>query len=353
MSVSAPESPDSLRGRANAPGSGELGEADLALVEALQMCPRAPWTRIAAAIGVDATTAARRWERLSSAGLAWLTAYQTVPALIIGYVELACRPDALAGLTEQLCGWPCVFSLERTSGPYQLRLGVDAHDLHELDSLVTTRLGALAGVRSARVAICTRIYREGSDWLARALTPAQRSRLHAGGTREPQMGSTRWKHADLDTLMRSLCADARRSCAELARDCGMSESAVQRRLGRMIRNRELVFRCDIANGRAGWPVIANYRIDVPAGRLDEVGRILAELPETRLCASVAGEYNLLLCAWLRRPSDCLDFEASVAQRCPVVHVLERSITLHMPKRLGRLLDSDGVAVGQLPMLIAP
>ena len=31
---------------------------DLALVEALQRDPRAPWTRIAAAVGTDATTAA-------------------------------------------------------------------------------------------------------------------------------------------------------------------------------------------------------------------------------------------------------------------------------------------------------
>ncbi|WP_344678080.1 Lrp/AsnC family transcriptional regulator [Saccharopolyspora taberi] len=349
MSVSAPESPDSPGGRAGAPDSAELGEADLALAEALQMCPRAPWTRIAAAIGVDATTAARRWERLTATGLAWLTAYQTLPALTIGYVDVVCRPGALLGLTERLCGWPCAFSVERTSGPYQLSLGIDAHDLHELDSVVSTGLGGLTGVLSTRVAVCARIYREGSSWLARALTPEQRARLGGPGTAEPQGGRT----PGADALVRALAADARRSCAELARDCGMSESAVRRRIGRMVRNRELVFRCDIANGRAGWPVIANYRINAPADRLDEVGRTLSALPETRLCAAVAGDYNLLLCAWLRTPSDCVDFEALISRRCPSIHVLERAITLHMPKRLGRLLDEDGVAVGRLPMMVAP
>ncbi|WP_241196675.1 AsnC family protein, partial [Streptomyces sp. ADI95-17] len=46
-------------------GEGEhFSELDLALVDALQAAPRAPWSRIGRALGVDATTAARRWERL-------------------------------------------------------------------------------------------------------------------------------------------------------------------------------------------------------------------------------------------------------------------------------------------------
>ncbi|MEK0100560.1 AsnC family protein, partial [Streptomyces sp. A475] len=49
-------------------------ETDLALVDALQTDPRAPWSRIGPAVGVDATTAARRGARLERAGLAWVTA---------------------------------------------------------------------------------------------------------------------------------------------------------------------------------------------------------------------------------------------------------------------------------------
>ena len=46
-----------------------LDEEDLALVEALQRDPRAPWTEVAAMVGTNAVTASRRWERLRASGL--------------------------------------------------------------------------------------------------------------------------------------------------------------------------------------------------------------------------------------------------------------------------------------------
>lgn len=48
-----------------------LSELDLALVNALQISPRAPWTELAKALDIDAATVARRWERLRTAGHAW------------------------------------------------------------------------------------------------------------------------------------------------------------------------------------------------------------------------------------------------------------------------------------------
>ena len=46
------------------PGMVALDEDDLALVEALQRDPRAPWTSVADLVGTNAVTASRRWERL-------------------------------------------------------------------------------------------------------------------------------------------------------------------------------------------------------------------------------------------------------------------------------------------------
>ncbi|MFE5097537.1 AsnC family protein [Streptomyces sp. NPDC056638] len=47
---------------------------DLALVNALQLRPRASWTELAPPLGVTAGTLARRWERLTGEGLAWASA---------------------------------------------------------------------------------------------------------------------------------------------------------------------------------------------------------------------------------------------------------------------------------------
>jgi len=319
-----------------------LSASDLALVEALQRDPRAPWTRIAAAVGTDATTAARRWDRLQAAGLAWLTAYSTPPTTTVGYVDLACRPDALGALTRELCGWPSVFSVERTTSRFALFLGLAARDLDALDALVTGRIGALPGVREVRFAVATRVYREGSGWLVDALAPEQRAVLDDTAVQARLVIPQQWNDQDLRALVESLGEDGRRSYAVLARDCGMSESAVRRTLARMLRNHELDFRCDLAHVPAGWPVIAGYRLDARATELDRAGTAIAQLPETRLSAAVVGEGNLVVSAWLRVPAGCTDYETRLAEAAPGARVLDRAITLRMPKRMGRLLSPHGL-----------
>ncbi|MCO1574270.1 Lrp/AsnC family transcriptional regulator [Crossiella sp. SN42] len=325
-----------------------LGEPDLMLVEALQLAPRAPWAVLGAAIGVDARTAARRWERLRAGGLAWLTAYVPPPTLTIGYLDLACRPDRIAALSAELCSWPPVFSVEHTTGRHQLFLGVDAVDLAALDTLVTSRIGALDGVLSLRLTVVSQVYREGGDWLARALTPDQRAQLPAPAPLPHPSTTTPWNRLDAD-LVRELTIEPRRSAAELAQRCGAGNATVRRRLQRILRHRELDFRCDIANALAGWPVTAMYRITVPADQLAESARALAALPETRLCSAVIGDHNLLLAAWLHGTGDCADFEARMRLAAPAVAVDERNLSLRIPKRMGRLLNREGRAVGQVPM----
>ncbi|WP_067574248.1 AsnC family protein [Nocardia acidivorans] len=112
-------------------------------MNALQIDPRASRTRIGASLGVDATTAARRWQRLTDTGLAWITAYP--PGLaVIGYPRLHCRGDAVAAISAQVCAMACVFSVQRIGGDYQLDLSVAAEDAAALDDLAVRELGALA-----------------------------------------------------------------------------------------------------------------------------------------------------------------------------------------------------------------
>ncbi|MEU7558299.1 Lrp/AsnC family transcriptional regulator [Streptomyces eurythermus] len=329
-----------------------LDETDLALVEALQLRPRATWARIGSVIGIDATTAARRWRRLTGGGLAWMTAYPARHASVVGYVDLACAPGALDALTTELCRWGPVFSVERTTGDHSLFLGVAAYDLPSLDDFVTGRLGRLDGVRSVRLSICTRVYREGSGWLVHTLNERQRTHLTGGDSRtRPRPGGG--PHEGDRRLLRALGADARRGHAELARECGLSETTVRRRLARMIAGGEVYFRCDLTQQLAGWPVIATFRITAPGPGTEAVAHALAGLPETRLCASVTGPDNLLLSVWLRSPADCLTLEERILHRHPGLRIGERSITLHTAKRMGRLLDRWGRARAHVAITAAP
>ncbi|WP_338700057.1 Lrp/AsnC family transcriptional regulator [Streptomyces sp. Q6] len=158
-------------------------EADLALIDALQTDPRAPWTRIGPAVGIDATTAARRWARLEREGLAWITAYAGPATATVAYVELTCTPGELEELTARLVTLPWVFSAEHVVGDYDLFLSVAASDLPALGRRVSESIGRLPGVRATRTRLSMRLYQEGSGWKVRAMEPAGRARLApAGGT---------------------------------------------------------------------------------------------------------------------------------------------------------------------------
>ncbi|MEU9591775.1 Lrp/AsnC family transcriptional regulator [Streptomyces sp. NPDC048219] len=330
----------------------ELSETDLALVEALQLDPRAPWSRIGAVIGIDATTAARRWRRLTGSGAAWMTAYPSQHTSVIGYVDLACDAGAVDPLTSRLTSWGPVFSLERTTGEHQLFLSVAARDLPSLDDFAVRRLGGLTGVRSVRLSVCTAVHREGSSWLVHTLNARQRSDLGGGGTSRGRPSPRSGSHESDRRLLLALGADARRGHAELARACGLTETTVRRRLRRMIAGGEVYFRCDLTQQLAGWPVIAAFRITVPGPGTEATARALAAMPETRLCSSVTGSDNLLLSVWLRSPGDCEALEERMLRRHPGIRISERSITLRTVKRMGRLLDDNGLARDHVPITAA-
>ncbi|MEU9205432.1 Lrp/AsnC family transcriptional regulator [Streptomyces sp. NPDC048332] len=323
-------------------------ETDLALVDALQTDPRAPWSRIGPAVGVDATTAARRWARLERAGLAWVTAYAGPATATVGYVELGCRPRRLTELSERTAALPWVASVEHVVGDCDLFLTVVAPDLAALGRRIGTDLGMLPGVRSTRTRLGLRIYQEGSGWKVRALEPARRARLaaphSAGGP------SAHAPRADIDRrLLDALGADGRAGWAELAAHTGLSESTVRRRLTRELRDRDILVRCDLAQEAAGWPGIATYRAVVPHGELDATGKALARLPQVRLCASVTGSCNLLFSIWLRDLDGITALEALLDARFPRLTVQDRTVTLHTAKRMGRLLGEDGRAVGHVAL----
>lgn len=79
-----------------------LSELDLALVNALQINPRAAWTDLAKALDVDAATVARRWERLRAAGHAWVTAYPYGGSGAGALIEIDCAPGQ-AGRSRSSC----------------------------------------------------------------------------------------------------------------------------------------------------------------------------------------------------------------------------------------------------------
>ncbi|MCX4399458.1 Lrp/AsnC family transcriptional regulator [Streptomyces sp. NBC_01767] len=152
---------------------------------ALQAAPRAPWSRIGRALGVDATTAARRWERLRANGLAWVSAYDSAKSATVAYVEVRCRPRALDSVGAALAGMPWVFSVDETAGDFDLLASVVAADLPALGRSVHGLIGGLKGVRSTRTRLGITLYSEGGDWRMRAMEPSGDAELSTPRTSHP------------------------------------------------------------------------------------------------------------------------------------------------------------------------
>ena len=117
------------------PESVALDEEDLALAEALQRDPRAPWTTVAEVVGTNAVTASRRWERLRSTGAAWVTGAPgpgTTHAQCLAYVDVTCLPSAKTRVAQELAGDAHALSIDITAGSSDLLVTVAAVYLRTL-----------------------------------------------------------------------------------------------------------------------------------------------------------------------------------------------------------------------------
>jgi DNA-binding Lrp family transcriptional regulator len=331
--------------------SATLDETDLALVHALQIEPRASWTLIGRALGTSPVTAARRWDRLTHEGLAWVTAYPNATTWVqhrcVALVEVDCEPVQRRRVIEALTADPRVASVEQVSGGLDLFLSVFVLSLGALSRFVLGRLTPLEGIRSTRTRIVTRAYSEANQWRLDVLTPAQQALL-APPRPQPSAGDGVLEHGDRE-LLRALSLDGRQSVADLAALTAVSPSTVSRRLARLRREQLISLRCEVAQELTGWPVLATYWARVPAEALERTARSLSTLLEIRMCTAVTGASNLIMSVWLRSLADSQRLELLLARELPDLTLTDRAITLQTDMRMGRVLDSAGRGIGAVPI----
>ncbi|MFB6782749.1 Lrp/AsnC family transcriptional regulator [Streptomyces sp. NPDC056352] len=320
-----------------------LSELDLALVNALQINPRAPWSEIARALDVDAATAARRWERLQAAGNAWVTGYGFAETATGALIEVDCAPGQDTTVADTVAADPHTVTVEHAAGGRDLLITVMVSDFGALSAYIVDRLGSIPGVTSTRAHLMTRNYAEGSVWRLRSLTRSQQELLVAsrraakGGQFDPLE-----QHRE---LLHALGENGRVSMSDLATRLGVSISTVSRRLNRLVAAGSLVFRCDLARSLSGAPVTVTFFGSTPPDLLDATARELAKIPEIRMCIGVAGPRNLIATAWVGSLMDVQSLEIRLVKSLPHFHIADRAVSLRTVKLMGRRLDPEGRAVG--------
>ncbi|WP_304452688.1 Lrp/AsnC family transcriptional regulator [Nocardiopsis sp. YSL2] len=328
-----------------------MDDIDQALVHALQIAPRARWSRIASVLGVDAATVARRWERLEEAGAAWVTCYPGTGLAgaargCLALVEVDCASGELLNVARAFTRLPHVSAVEHVTGDRDLLLTVMAEDVAAVSRWVVGGLDAMPGVRASRTHLAGTVFTEGGRWRFRALSPRQVDRLseHAPAPRAPR------EPDGLDRrLLLALSENGRAAYTELAELCDSTPDTVRRRVRHLFAARMMQARCEVARPLSEWPVAVTVWARVPPDQIPEAAQRITGMREVRLCAGVTGRHNLMVIAWSRSVEDAQRFEADLVRVAPDIVIGDRAVALWTMKLSGQLLDQGGYRTGAVPI----
>ncbi|MCX4783035.1 Lrp/AsnC family transcriptional regulator [Streptomyces sp. NBC_01264] len=326
-----------------------IDDTDRALVHALQLAPRASWELLGPVLGARPDTLARRWERLTASGEAWLSGLglrtgATKPCM--AWVEVTCAAGTSPSVGDVLVADPHALGVEHTTGGRDLLVFVAVPDLPTLYSYLSSRVQRIPGVVGTRTSMVTAVHYAPDRWRLDQLTPTQiglltRRTRRPAGSAAPDRSSVVPLQEEDRPLVLALASDARRTVASLAREFAMSESTVRRRLARLENGQSLRYSCALTSSLSGWPVSATLWAEASEFELADCAAVAAGLRETRICMSVSGPWNFMISARLRTVEDLSRYTAELTRRLRGLRITDSAVALQVRKTEAQELDRHG------------
>ncbi|WP_306317328.1 MULTISPECIES: Lrp/AsnC family transcriptional regulator [unclassified Streptomyces] len=329
-------------------GESAVSEADLTLIHTLQLAPRASWAQLSEEIGPSAGTLARRWARLTEAGIAWSG---VLPGAVLGggrtlcsaWIQVRCAAGSVADTAAELARDPGTLCVVHLAGAADLLVYYACYDTMALDRFLGERLHLLPGVRATRAHLVTRMHGPVSPLRLDQLGPESRRRV-AALTPQPTPGVPKQDGVPDDTdrvLLHALAGDARLGATALAKSCGLSETTVRRRIERLETRSGLYYTVKLAPRYTPRPLLGFLCLDVPPQQVAEAAATALRQRGTRNVASVTGPHNLLVCAWLSSPAGLAEYAERLTRALPSIRVTETTLALRIHKLGAALLSPDG------------
>jgi DNA-binding Lrp family transcriptional regulator len=330
---------------------------DLDITDALQVDPRVPWPVVGELVERSGVSVSRRWRRLVANSLAW-TGIALHPAASQGaFVEMSCWSENFDAVVEALSEHPDVITVGSTSGDFNLYCIVIGVTLEGVLNRTDWGMPELRMCERARINLFHQIA-GGVDWRQGIID--LESWRNKGGSRSVAVKEfERARNATGESsiapsvryrkLFLSLSADARRPLKDVAAEMGTSAPVVARMLGKLIDERQVVFRCDIARPAFDFPIAMVLSLKVAPEHAEELAFRIGAWKETRFCASVASTANLIVVAGLRSLDEGESFMVKAAGLDHAVEVVQRSISTRTFKVYGRLLDETGKSIRHIPV----
>ncbi|MEO5318191.1 Lrp/AsnC family transcriptional regulator [Arthrobacter sp. CC3] len=315
-----------------------LDELDLRLINALQIQPRVSWAALGRVLGVDPATLGRRWDRISTEGLAWVTGYAVDRLSPGAIVEVEAMPGKLLELAKALLEDPEVATVDITAGSRDLVLSVIAPTSEALYRYVLERLEKPNLVSKVYSHPIAKVLAEASQWRLRALDTMQVEALRA---LKPESGRMRRFNEFDEAVAEELFRNGRATANEIAASIGANQRRVRESIASQLSAGTIRLRTDVLRSESGWPVNAWYFLSLPAAHADRIARQLSRLDEIRTVLSIVGRYNIAMTVWMRTLEDVSRLEAAIEEQLPEVRIADRSVVMRTTKLVGTLLDENG------------
>lgn len=324
-----------------------LSEQSLELINALQIAPRASWSRLADVLGAKPSTLSQRWNELQTRGLAWGTAMVSGAnrRSAIAFVEVGCQMARQKSLGAHFVASPDIASIERlTQGP-NFGLTVVADDLESMATGPLESLAELPGINSIQTSAVVAMHHAAHLWRLNHLDKGQVEVLKSLHREMTAPDASIVLESEMLPIVQMLQLDARCSAADIARQLDLSPATARRRLDRILHCDEIVLRTELAQSQSGWPVNVQWFARLPAGEHIRAAQQLARL-NPRMIASVTGNSNLLITFWLRSLHDVLTVEQMIEQAVPTITIDHSAVLINALKRQGWVLNPDGSTTGE-------
>ncbi|TPQ22507.1 Lrp/AsnC family transcriptional regulator [Streptomyces sporangiiformans] len=313
-----------------------LDRLDLQVLHALQLDGRAPFSRIATALGVSDQTVARRYRQLrTTANVRVLgMTHESLLGRQNWIVRLHCVPDVAEQLADALAKRPDTLYVSLMSGGTEVFCGMKPRSLKERDELLFDRLQRTPQIVTVTAhCLLHRFYGGPHGWLnkSNALTPDQEAALRLP-TPVPLDAPVTLDTAD-EALLAVLRRDGRATLTELQRAIGQSEPAVKRRLEALRSTGVLYFDVQCDHAPLGHGVGAMLWLTVAPRALADAGRSLAAHPEVHFASATTGQANIVVATHHRSPDELYTYLSEKIGVLDGIQAVESALILRQIKQL--------------------
>ncbi|MFI9773634.1 Lrp/AsnC family transcriptional regulator [Streptomyces sp. NPDC051956] len=315
--------------------SPHFDELDLKLLHALEVDGRAPFSRIAAVLGVSDQTVARRYRKLVAEGGLRVVGLQD--SLRLGHdhwmLRLRCAPEGAEAIATALARRPDTAWIGLTSGGTEVVCMTVPRTQGDHDDLLLGKLPRTPHIVEIRaLQMLHRFFGGPAGWLVKH-GPLTADQVAALGPPPQPTGDPVPITSDDAPLTAVLKRDGRAGYPELQRATGRSESAVKRRLDQLIASGSLYIDIEYDTTRLGFTNGAVLWITAAPASLDTVGRALAGHEEIAYAAATAGPSNLVVTVVTRDTADLYAYISGKLGRLEGVQHVETSPFMRKVKQL--------------------